>query len=497
MIQRYKIEDLVIQDATGVVFKALDEETGLDVSVHRFFPYGVDGGGLNATQQAEYNDRISRYAEIKHPALASVIEGGCDPVDGMPYLVTEWIEGTSLESILESRPFSQPEALALIIPLMEVCQLLSHAVGQQGIWVETHISAITLGTGQSHRPIIFQVTPLKCFGDFSEHSNLLPLVELTARITGWHQGVPEHLSVTGLGAWLNWLYGICDSASLLETLEKLAIATGTSPPSPAATKSQSMSSPGSSTSTRPTEPNTIISRPKSAATPWLISALALVSLSVGGWFLIRANGILLTQKEESAPSAIIVKTIDTHVPEITPPPVTASEERPPPNVAPSTPTPVESSQKVSPPAPVSTKAIINKSAVPSTPVKKVKPATKPPIPPTAKPATPPSKPATPPTKPLIPAEIQVFNAADQRILQGQEGHAVVVEGTVEEVVSSSSSDTLYLVFIKNKGAASFRVGVSTKDAKGNLALAELKALIGKKVRTSGKITIENSNRPVI
>lgn len=304
MIQRFKIEDLVIQDTSGVVFKAVDEETGLPVSVRRFFPFGADGGGLDEAMQADYSASVARLAQVKHPALCSVIEGGCDPVDGMPYLVTEWMDGTLLIDFLANRPLSQPEAITLIIPLMEVCQLLSDAISHEGIWVETDFGNITLGTGLAHRSVAFRISPVKCLGQSEQHRGLFPLVELTARIMGWHQGVPEDLAVSGLGAWLNWLHGACESASIQEAMERLAVATGGNSPAPAVRKTRPVTSPATNAATRPISPARPAATSNSAAAPWLIGGLVLASLGLGGWFLIQKNGLLLVN---AADQTILIK----------------------------------------------------------------------------------------------------------------------------------------------------------------------------------------------
>ena len=58
-------------------------------------PVRRGGGGLLEEEQAAYNIAVGRLAGLQHPALRAVVCGGCDPVDGIPFIATEWIEGTA------------------------------------------------------------------------------------------------------------------------------------------------------------------------------------------------------------------------------------------------------------------------------------------------------------------------------------------------------------------------------------------------------------------
>ncbi|MCU0753383.1 MAG: hypothetical protein MUC40_10260, partial [Akkermansiaceae bacterium] len=60
MHNRFQIEDLILQDATGVVFRAIDTQTGLPVAVRRFFPFGAEGGGLQPDEITAYHIAIGR-----------------------------------------------------------------------------------------------------------------------------------------------------------------------------------------------------------------------------------------------------------------------------------------------------------------------------------------------------------------------------------------------------------------------------------------------------
>ena len=132
VIERFQIEDLVVQDSTGVLFRALDTQTGLPVALRRLFPYGVKGGGLDAAKQVEYQTTIDRLSTIFHPALRSVVCGGCDPVDGMPFIATEWIEGARLQTLLDRGPLRPREAADLLSKVLQVSELLSQVLGDLG-----------------------------------------------------------------------------------------------------------------------------------------------------------------------------------------------------------------------------------------------------------------------------------------------------------------------------------------------------------------------------
>ena len=93
VIRRYEIQEMLSQDAQGVVFLAVDRESGADVVLRRFFPFGPGGKGLMGEEREAYTAAVERLKGLAHPAMRTILEGGCDPVDGMPYLVTEWVEG--------------------------------------------------------------------------------------------------------------------------------------------------------------------------------------------------------------------------------------------------------------------------------------------------------------------------------------------------------------------------------------------------------------------
>ena len=228
--QRFHIEDLIVQDASGVVFRAVDPESSSPVAVRRFFPFGPEGGGLHEEEQAAYGIAIKRLAGLSHPALRSVICGGCDPVDGMPFIVTEWVDGESLRPLVDEAPLSIESATELITQALEVCELLSLVLAEEAVWVQTDLQSIVLGKDQSRRRFTFWISPLKWLGGSTESRKLDAIVSLTEEIMGWEGQILNDQAGRGLGSWLKWLRGVVDTASLTEVREMLAASIGVDPP---------------------------------------------------------------------------------------------------------------------------------------------------------------------------------------------------------------------------------------------------------------------------
>lgn len=271
MRDRFQIEDLIIQDATGVVFRAVDKQTGLCVAVRRFFPFGAAGGGLESEEETAYKIAIGRLAGLKHPALRSVICGGCDPVDGMPFIVTEWIEGDPLERIVRQEPLPAAVAAQLLVQALEVSELLSQVLAEEAVWVETDLQTIILGSEASGRGFTFWISPLKWLGGHEQARGLRAINTLAEEVLGWGGRVVGDQAGGGLGAWLKWLRGVADTASLREARENLAAALGENPPPPAQKLLVAASR---------AEP------PRKSRTPLLLACgCALIAIGIGGWLI--------------------------------------------------------------------------------------------------------------------------------------------------------------------------------------------------------------------
>ena len=270
---RFQIEDLITQDATGVVFRAMDAQTGLSVAVRRFFPFGATGGGLEPEEVAAYKIAIERLAGLKHPALRSVITGGCDPEDGMPFIVTEWIDGDPLDAIVRHEPLPAAVAAQLLMQALEVSELLSQVLAEEAVWVETDMQAIILGSETSGRDFTFWISPFKWLGGQENARSLHAIIALAEAVLGWRGQVIGDQAGGGLGAWLKWLRGVAESATLREARENLAAALGENPPPPAKKLVMAASQPV---------------RPRKSKTPLLLACgCTLIVIGIGGLLVTR------------------------------------------------------------------------------------------------------------------------------------------------------------------------------------------------------------------
>ena len=203
------------------------------MAVRRFFPYGADGGGLFDEERSEYAAVVARLADLQHPGLRAVLSGGCDPVDGMPFVATEWIEGESLADMLQRGFFTPAGAIGVLDRALEISEALSEVLGTGAVWVETAPALIIVAGGESRRGLTFSMAPMKWLGSETSQRSLLEVAELAEELLGWHgRRVPAQAG-QGLGAWVKWLRANANVLTLRQARESLAGFAGGAAPSAA------------------------------------------------------------------------------------------------------------------------------------------------------------------------------------------------------------------------------------------------------------------------
>src|SRR5947207_8016255 len=113
---RFTLLDTVGQGAFGTVYRARDPE--LDRTVALKVPRA---GNVAGPQELDRFLREARsVAQLRHPSIVAVHEVG--QVNGLPYLVSDFVEGLTLGDRLSTRRLGQREAAELLAKVAEAVQ---------------------------------------------------------------------------------------------------------------------------------------------------------------------------------------------------------------------------------------------------------------------------------------------------------------------------------------------------------------------------------------
>lgn len=279
-MSRFEIEDIVSQDKRGIFFRAHDSEKGHTIALRRFFPFGQDGGGLKEEESVAFRIAAQRLEGVTHPALRSIFSGAVDPIDNMPYMVAEWVDGAPLDSVLNGEVLDARLVIQILQHALETSQLLSEILGEEAVWVETETDSIFVCSEESGRGFIFWLSPFKWLGAEFGSRKLAAIVDLGEQLAGWKGKLIGDQAGFGLGGWLKWMKNNPD-ARLAQALELLPVfaADGEAPPPP----KPSFTAPAAF------QPAVNVKQPSSAS-PIIIAACVALLLAVGGLAYFRFTG---------------------------------------------------------------------------------------------------------------------------------------------------------------------------------------------------------------
>jgi serine/threonine-protein kinase len=113
LANRYRLRRVLARGGMGVVFLALDTRHGSRVAVKLLKPTAV-GRDID---RARFKREAETASELRHPNLVAILDHGEDE-SGAPYLVSELMEGRSLDEELRSRrKLPVEETLAYLLPV--------------------------------------------------------------------------------------------------------------------------------------------------------------------------------------------------------------------------------------------------------------------------------------------------------------------------------------------------------------------------------------------
>lgn len=205
MNARFEVLEQISQNKFAVLYRALDRETGQQVALRRFSPNGSVGGGLSQSEKVAYASALEIFKSVRHPALRSVICGGCDEVESLPFIATEWVEGETLEGLIPEGSVTPKMARQILEKSLEISELLSKELGYEAMWVDTDFSSIFLDTREEVLKVTFWISPLLCLKKNQVFGNIGSLIPFTEQLLGWDRRRTQRLSGNDLFGWLSWL----------------------------------------------------------------------------------------------------------------------------------------------------------------------------------------------------------------------------------------------------------------------------------------------------
>jgi eukaryotic-like serine/threonine-protein kinase len=124
---RYRIQQVLGRGAMGTVYRAHDPKIDRVVAIKTITIQGVA-----ADEQDEYRQRFFREAraagKLSHSGVVTVYDVGEQDVTQAPYIVMEYIEGTTLDSLISS---SAEKSIPVTLDLVkQVAQALDYAHSQ-------------------------------------------------------------------------------------------------------------------------------------------------------------------------------------------------------------------------------------------------------------------------------------------------------------------------------------------------------------------------------
>jgi len=119
-IGRYEILEELGQGAMGIVYKARDPRIGRVVALKTIHP----GTVLSKDEQKEFYERFYREAQtagnLSHPNIVTIFDADEDPEAEISFIAMEFIEGQSLQQLLDGdRIFTPEETLKIVLQIAE------------------------------------------------------------------------------------------------------------------------------------------------------------------------------------------------------------------------------------------------------------------------------------------------------------------------------------------------------------------------------------------
>ena len=118
-IGKYVVQEVLGRGGMGVVYRALDNQLGREVAIKTL----TRGVADDPDMLARFYEEGRKTARLKHTHIVTVYDLGDD--NGIPYIVMERVEGSSLEKLIrDESPLTMMDRLRIVA---EICEALGYA----------------------------------------------------------------------------------------------------------------------------------------------------------------------------------------------------------------------------------------------------------------------------------------------------------------------------------------------------------------------------------
>lgn len=136
----YQIEDLVRQNEHLVAYRARAK----DGSTHTLTRLNLAQGELKVLQDGAFDDAFMRLLSLNHGCFRSLVDGGLDPSDGIPWLATRWWDGDFLSDQITSEDFTAEDIARVKFHCESVIQTFGKVAGALSFDPETIVTTPSL-----------------------------------------------------------------------------------------------------------------------------------------------------------------------------------------------------------------------------------------------------------------------------------------------------------------------------------------------------------------
>jgi len=204
---RYEIVQELGRGAMGAVYKALDPQIGRTVAIKVILV-----GNQPAEVLEDYLQRFRREAQtagqMSHPSIVTIHDVGEDE-DGQPYLVMEFVDGTTLDKLLAANRPGQAGATWSLRELLDIAVQVADALdyAHRRNVIHRDIKPANIMVTTEGRAKIADFGIAKLAGTHMTHTGLIvgtPAYMSPEQITG--SAVDSRSDIFSLGILLYWMF---------------------------------------------------------------------------------------------------------------------------------------------------------------------------------------------------------------------------------------------------------------------------------------------------